>query len=214
MGEVSVMSSHIYKSGDKKDGDVSPLIFEKIRDRRVSQRRAGDKASASGAGGLYNDAYMAGFEAGKTAAEEAGKKEAAMRCRGLEALISEIGDFKKILFSECEAEAVELCLSIAKKVILRELSMREDSVVYVVKEALKAAVTNGKIRIRLNPGDMEMIKEHGRELKRYTQGFAAVALDGDESLKSGGCIIETGSGEVDATIEGLLDEVQGILKDS
>ncbi len=207
------MTSHIYKSGEKKDGDVSPLIFEKIRDRRVSQRRAGDKLSASGAEGIYKDAYMAGFEDGKKTAGEVVKKETAIRCRRLEELISEIRDFKKVLFSECEAEAVELCLSIARKVILREFSIREDSVVYVVKEALKAAVTNGRIRIRLNPGDMAMIKEHGKELKRYTQGFAAVALDGDESLKSGGCIIETGTGEVDATIEGLLDEVQGILKD-
>ncbi len=208
------MSSHIYKS-DKKEGvDVSPIVFEKIKDRRVSHRRAGDRAAAQGAAGLYEDAYRAGFTEGKTAGEEAAKKEAALRCRGLEELISEIRDFKKKLFTECETEAVQLCMSIARKVIQREISIQEDSVVYIVKEALKAAVTNGRIRIRLNPDDMGIIKEHGRELKRYTQGFSGVALDGDETLARGGCIIETGSGEVDATIEGLLDEVQGILKDS
>lgn len=208
------MSSHIYKSRGEGGEDVSTHVFEKIKDRRVSHRRADDRAVASGERGIYDDAYLAGFTEGKKAGEEAGKKEAALRCQGLEGLIAEIRDFKKTLFSECEAEAVKLCMNIAKKVIQRELSMREDSVVYVVKEALKAAVTNGKIRIRLNPGDMSIIKEHGKELKRYTQGFSGVSLDGDEGVTSGGCIIETGSGEVDATIEGLLDEVQGILNDS
>lgn len=208
------MSSHIYKSGNKDGGEVCPLVFEKIIDRRVSDRRAADKAALSGGRELYDEAYLAGFAEGRQAGEEAGRIETARQCKGLEGLISEIENFKKILFTECEDEALQLCVNIAEKVIQRELSMRADSVVYVVKEALKAAVTNGKIRIRLNPGDVSIIKEHGKEFKRYTQGFSGVALDGDESLKSGGCIIETDSGEVDATIEGLLDEVQGVLKDN
>jgi len=208
------VSSHIYKSGNKGGGDVSTLVFEKIIDRRVSERRAADKAASSDKRELYDEAFTAGFAEGRQAGEEAGRIETALRCKGLEGLIAEIENFKKILFTECEDEAVQLCVNIAEKVIQRELTMQAESVVYVVKEALKAAVTNGKIRIRLNPGDVSIIKEHGRELKRYTQGFSGVALDGDESIKSGGCIIETDSGEVDATIEGLLDEVQGVLKDS
>jgi len=206
------VSSNIFKSGKKDAAHVSPLVFEKIKDRRVSSRRAGDRAG--GERGIYEDAYAAGLIEGRKAGEEAWKNEAALRCRGIEELISEISDFKKRLFSECEDEAVRLCVSIAKKVIQRELSLRDDSVVYIVREALRAAVTNGRIRIRLNPDDVGIIKEHGRELKRYTQGFAGVTLDGDDSLTRGGCIIETGSGEVDATIEGLLDEVAGVLEDT
>ncbi len=140
--------------------------------------------------------------------------EAAGLCAGLANLMGEIGEFKKTLFRHCEQEAVELTMSIARKVIQRELAMNRESVLYVVKEALRASVTNGKIIIRLNPADMEVLNDRGKDFQRDTKGFSTVAMEGDESISRGGCIIETDSGEVDATIEGLLDEVVGVLKDS
>ncbi|MFQ5427396.1 MAG: FliH/SctL family protein [Thermodesulfobacteriota bacterium] len=205
------MSSNVFKATGKTGKEASPLVFEKLKERRVSQRRAADRDLA--AGGAEN-AYKEAFQEGEKAGFEAGMREAARLCGSLEAIIAEIGEFKKRLFNDCETEAVQLTMSIAGKVIQRELSMKEDSVVYVVKAALKAAVTNGKILIRLSPGDLDTINGFGKELQRYTKGFSAVTIEGDESVSRGGCIIETASGEVDATIEGLLDEVAGVLKDS
>ncbi|MFQ5479834.1 MAG: FliH/SctL family protein [Thermodesulfobacteriota bacterium] len=205
------MSSNVFKGTEKGAGEASALVFEKLIDRRVSQRRAEDK---DGGERRCNETYRMAFADGEKAGFEAGMREAAGLCRGLEAIMGEIGEFKKELFGECEHEVVELAMSVARKVIQRELSLREDSIVYVVKEALKAAVTNGKILIRLNPADMEMINGHGKDFQRFTKGFSAVAIEGDEGVSRGGCIIETDSGEVDATIEGLLDEVVGLLKES
>jgi len=205
------VSSNVYKGTERRGKDVSPLVFEKLKDRRVAGRRASDRGAGEAAcEEIYKEAFAEGEKAGFTA----GMSEAKRICFGLEALLGEITEFKKRLFKECEQEVVELTVSIARKVIQRELSMKEDSVVYVVREALKAAVTNGKIILRINPADMEIINGEARGLQRYTKGFSSIVIEGDEGVSRGGCIIETDSGEVDATIEGLLDEVVGVLKDS
>ncbi len=203
------MSSHIFKKSESSGDDgVCLHVFEKIQDRRVRRRRAEDRDAA----GSYEEGYRKGFADGRKAGLDEGLSEARVLCGGLQAIMEEIGAFKRSLFNECEKEAVSLCISIAKKVVQRELDMREDSVVFIVKEALKAAVTNGKIKVRLNPADMEIIMGLESELEKFTKGFAGVEFVGDDEVGRGGCLVETGTGEVDATIDGLFEEVEGLLK--
>jgi len=207
--ERSVVSSHIFKKSDSNGDDgVCLHVFEKIQDRRVRRRRAEDREAAGG----FEEGYRKGFEDGKKIGLEEGLGEARVLCGGLQAILEEIGAFKGALFNECEKEAVNLCINIAKKVVQRELDMREDSVVFIVKEALNAAVTNGKIKVRLNTADMEIIMGLESELEKFTKGFAGVEFVGDSEVGRGGCIVETGTGEVDATIEGLFEEIEGLLK--
>ncbi len=203
------VSSHIFKAGKDGGDGLSLHVFEEIKDRRVHKRRAEDRASPDL---LHDEVYGQGFRDGKKEGLEAGKKEAAQICRELGVVLKELSGLKEALFNECEKEALDLCLSIARKVVQRELEMREDSVVYILREALRAAVSTGKIMVRLNPLDLEIVMGLESEIERYTKGFAGVEFIGDSEVGRGGCLIETGRGEVDATIEGLFEEVEAVVK--
>ncbi len=200
--------SQIFKKSEQRYSGVATHVFEKIADRRTRRRRAEDRSAEN----AREAGYRKGLEEGKRIGLEEGRSEVRPLIESLGAILDEMSGYRGEIIAGCEREVVELCLSIARKVVQRELETREDSVVYLVKEALRAAVTNGKIKVRLNPADMEIVLGLESELESYTKAFSGVEFLGDDDVSRGGCVVDTGCGEVDATIDGLFEEVEGLLK--
>jgi len=103
---------------------------------------------------------------------------------------------------------VELALAIAQKVICREISTDRETVVHVAKKALATVDDPGRIKIKLNPSDLQFINETKYQLSNLTANVNHVAFEAEESIQSGGCIIETELGEIDARIEKQLQAIE------
>lgn len=162
---------------------------------------------------LEREAYEKGFEAGERAGFELGVKKAEVLFSGLGKILSELSSFKSDLYEPCEQEMVELTLAIAKKVIQREVEDKE-TVLDCVRTAVKAVVAAGEIVIKVNPKDLEVLNANRNELARYSGGVKGLKIEADEEIGKGGCIIETDYGEVDATINSLLSDVEERLKNA
>jgi len=102
---------------------------------------------------------------------------------------------------------VDLALAIAQKVICREISTDPETVVCVAKEALAKVDDPGKIKIKMNPSDLQFINETKYQLSNLIADADHVTFEAEESIQSGGCIIETELGEIDARIEKQLQAV-------
>ena len=111
-------------------------------------------------------------------------------------------------YQQIESEVVELALAIARKVICREISTDKETVVCVAREALAKLDDPGKIKIKMNPGDMQFINETKYQLSNLIADVNSVTIEAEESIQSGGCIIETDLGEIDARIEKQLQAVE------
>ena len=103
---------------------------------------------------------------------------------------------------------VELALAIAQKVICREIATDKETVVCVAKEALAKVDDPGKIKIKMNPSDLQFINETKYQLSNLIADVNNVTFEAEESIQSGGCVIETDLGEIDARIEKQLQAVE------
>lgn len=162
---------------------------------------------------LERKAYENGFCAGEKAGFEFGRKKAEVVFNGLDGILSELVSFRETLYAKCERDMTELALSIAKKVIQRETEIKEDGVMSCLRTAVKSVVAGGEITIRVNPKDLEVASANRPELMRLN-GVKGMSFEAGEDIARGGCLVSTNFGEIDATIESALSEIEEKLKDA
>ncbi len=146
------------------------------------------------------DGYRKGFEEGKSAASEAAVR-----------LLEE----SAILGERLSEEAAHLAFAIAGSVIGEHVKADPDLVKRMALRALQEAVIGETACITVNPEDADLIRDSIVELRRVSGG-ATLTIDTDEEITRGGCLVSTDFGEVDASIDGLLEAVAtrlGVLSD-
>jgi len=60
----------------------------------------------------------------------------------------------------------------------------------------------------MSPSDLQFIKETRSQLSNMIENIDNITLEAAENIQSGGCIIETDLGEIDARIEKQLQAVE------
>jgi flagellar assembly protein FliH len=188
-------------------GDVETL--EELVPETDNSESIGSKIEA-----LEREAYEKGFNAGEKAGYEFGRKKAEVLFSGIEGVLNELSTFKQTLFSKCEREMVELSLAIARKVIQRETVIKEDGVLECLRAALRAVVAGGQIAVRVNPKDLDIVNANRAELTRFCGAAKGMSVESDDTISRGGCAISTNFGEIDATIDTALQEVEEKLNDA
>ena len=184
--------------------DIFPVTDEERKLGKIGSDRAA----------IEREAYENGFKAGEKAGFELGRQKADVLFSGLGGIIDELESFKQKIYGPCIDEMKELVLAIARKVIHRELEVKEDSVLSCVELALQSVVGGGNISIRVNPRDLDLMRRHRPEIIRSGEGIKSVSIESDESIAKGGCAIETRHGEIDATIESVIAEIEARLRDA
>jgi len=173
-----------------------------------------DDEVGGGVEAVEREAYERGFKAGEKAGFELGRQRAEVVFGGISEILDDIAAFRESLYRKCEKEMVEICLAIAAKVVRSEVEVKEDVVLDCIREALKAVVAGGEITIRVNPKDLETLRRHKDELAGYGEGVKGVQIEADPSVARGGSVIETNYGEIDATIDSIMHEIEERLRNA
>ena len=107
----------------------------------------------------------------------------------------------------------DLALGIAKKILGKELSSRPEAVVELVKQALAEKARQRKeISLRVNPEDLQIIRENRAELLEVLSRAQEISIREDPDVARFGVIIETDAGTIDAQLETQLAVLEGVLK--
>ncbi len=110
---------------------------------------------------------------------------------------------------ESEHLLAELSILIASRILAQELRLAHDTVTAIAKDAIKEVLLAEKVRIRVNPFDVPVIEQRKQELLAVNKQLRNIEIVDDPTI-SGGCVIESEAGIVDASIETKL----GILFES
>lgn len=200
---------------------ATPFVLERLCPlKAVGPGAAGIHESGGGAdknvGGnivaIEKEAYERGFAAGEKAGFELGRQKADVLFSGIAKVLDRLSTLKKSLCAPCEKEMVELTIAISKKVIQRELEIKKETVLECVKAALKSVVAGGEITIKANPKDLAVLLQYKGEIAKYGDGVKGVKLEADESVARGGCLIDTNFGEIDASMDSVMAEIEEKLK--
>jgi flagellar assembly protein FliH len=118
--------------------------------------------------------------------------------------LASLAQTKRKLRQEGEVELLKLSLAIARRILHREISIDAEALHGLVHAAMQKLQNREISRVRVNPAGADAVRT---ALERI--GAApAIEISPDPSLKSGDIIFETQFGELDASIDSQLAEIQ------
>lgn len=159
-----------------------------------------------------------GFARGMAAGLRAGRDEAApviaaererLLAQGA-ALIESLDAARAVYFSQVEEETARLALSIAGRILRRELQMDPLLLTGAVRVALGQLAAATSVRLRVPSKDREMWAEAMALIPRLNPRPQVI---GDEAMETGDCRMETELGSVDLGLGPQLREIeQGLFE--
>jgi len=160
---------------------------------------------------IEKEAYEKGFEQGRRDGLSLEKKLMEEKARQLETLFSTLRDLKAEIYDETEQELLTLSISLARKIIGEEVKINKGIIGNTIRAAAKFLADKHHIRIQLNPDDMEEVKRLLPDIAAMTRGGKFQLIE-DHAITKGGCLMETGFGSINATIEDQMGELEKLIE--
>lgn len=128
-------------------------------------------------------------------------------------IIASLLEGKKMMLASLEGAMLKLSVSIAEKIVKREI---EADVVDCLKKqielCLKQLDRKVPVLIRLNPDDLPVVKELLDSAENPFPELNGVKLVEDRRVGRGGCIVETDKGALRATISEQIEKISQALE--
>jgi flagellar assembly protein FliH len=145
--------------------------------------------------------------------ESAGRSHAAAEVQPvLERLarsIDELAGLRPRLRKEAEADIVKLAMAIARRILRRELAVDPDALTGLLLAALAKLQAIEISRVRTHPAHARLIADYLRQ----SLPASTVEVVADSAREPGCVIFETGRGNLDASVETQLQEIERGLTD-
>ncbi len=134
----------------------------------------------------------------KEIAKEEGYEEGLVQ---LNDQILKLDQEKKRILHEVNKLILPLAVKAAKKIVAAELELNPDAIVRIVLQALTPILQNHSITIYVNRIDKEILETKKPILRERLEQVKTLLIKERDDISPGGCIIETESGIINATIE-------------
>jgi flagellar assembly protein FliH len=154
---------------------------------------------------IHQQAYDEGFNMGRREGRSAAYKETREkwneRTQQLRLIIDQLAEPLKTLDEEVESSLIDLVTLIGKHLVRRELKTHRGEIVAVVRDAMsRLPLAARNPRLHMHPEDTEIV----RSALGLDNEQKAWQLVPDPLVTRGGCLVETDSSYIDATVEARL----------
>lgn len=153
---------------------------------------------------LIEEAKKNGFQAGFEDGQNHGYQEAYNYIQlAKDTVVASKTDYEKYLQS-AESTILELAVEVAGKIINSKISEEQQNFIPLVQNALKEVRKQKEIQLHVNPIHYEMIIGEKEELLQLFPIKPSLFIFPDETMEENGCIIETATGRLDASVDTQL----------
>lgn len=153
---------------------------------------------------IENEARERGYSEGLKKGKEEAINEVNSIMESLKKGIDSLMRTREEFFEKAEKEMVDLVALVSSEIVLREISRDNEIIEDVIRKAAGEIHSRQKIKIRINPADMENVKNMAEKLTKEVEAVEGVEFEPDRKISQGGCVIETNIGTLDATVENRL----------
>ncbi|MEA2101207.1 MAG: FliH/SctL family protein [Thermodesulfobacteriota bacterium] len=207
-----------------KNNEIQPSSFSRFDVRDVGEASGRKKASELKAKeilrkareekeAIERDAYNKGLKQG----QEQGKKVAIKRLEPLfetlDDTLKQVSSLRETLTQKHMQQMLDIVLMVAEKVIHRQINLSPEIIVDTIQAASLHLSEEDEVRVRLNPFDFEYMRDIEEIISRDLTGGKQIHIIEDSSVERGGALLETGLGDIDATIGSQLERIRDILSD-
>jgi flagellar assembly protein FliH len=204
-GEQENQSFSDFSKGDAGIGSVSLWDLPAVdRQEKTFEQKEDFKDKLAR---LEREAYEKGFEQGQRDGLALEKRKIEEIRRQMEDMFVSLRDLKPRIYLEAEEELLKLATLISRKIVGEEIKSNKGVIGNTIRSAMKFISDKRKVRIILNPDDMDEVKKILPDISMITKG-GHFQLSEDKAVNRGGCILETGFGRINACIEDQLDNLE------
>jgi flagellar assembly protein FliH len=189
--------------------------FEQLEPSEPPPRDAGARllAQASAEAEQIRELARAeGYEQGRAAGHGDGAAEIAAAAAALGEAVHGIEQLRAEVAETVEADAIELALTLAGKILAGAFQARPELVVEIVQGALRRISDRRRITVLVNPSDLEVVRAAIGELTAQGSGVELCDLQSDERVGAGSAIVRTSEGEVDASVHTQLERAREVAR--
>ena len=155
------------------------------------------------------EARDAGLREGEAAAQARAQEEVQAALDRVAQSIAEIDQYQSRLRRQAEMDAVRLSVAIARRVLRRELTVDPAAIEGLVGAALERLQSQESSRVRLHPDHVPALRV---ALERLGMS-AKVEIIADPAQEPGAAIFEMQRGNLDASMDSQLREIERGLAD-
>lgn len=173
-------------------GHIVGLRDEALRPQTVEEIEALQKQA-------YEEAKKSGYADGL----KQGLDELKQKASKLQSVLNFMQHPLQELDSEVEHQLAELAIVLAKQLLKKECSTDAQHIHNLVHESLDYLPVKARdVRVRLSPDDIALMNQ--AEFNTNDQVWSCVS---DNSVKAGGCIIESDTSHIDASVETRIQQL-------
>ena len=208
------MSSKLFQPGDQRSS--SPVAWRQVRPSssdsaaeiqaglRVEMTRLEQQCAER-----VREAHAAGMREGEAAGRVRAAAELQPVVERLSRSIDELAGLRPQLRKDAEADMVKLSLAIARRVLRREIAIDPEALHGLVLAALEKLQGQEVGRVRVHPAQAGAIAA----CLRASSSGQAIEVTPDPSREPGAVIFETARGDLDASVQSQLEEIERGLTD-
>jgi len=159
------------------------------------------------------EARRAGDAQGRIDGKSAAEAQLAPVIATMREMIESVRAQRAAAVAAAEPEVVRLALAVAERVIHTEVQTNPNVVTENVRQALTRLVSREVVTLRVNPIDLDTIRQHRDEIVAAGD-VEHLRIVEDQRVDRGGVLVETEAGTIDAKIATQLREARrAILND-
>lgn len=163
----------------------------------------------------YAEAYKLGLDEGKKVAFEKSSQEINSRMSELDVVLNKIKQIKTEMMAQNEAHFIRLVFQIASRIAMETLEEKPDAIITVIRQAALEAQQEENVKVQVSSKQFVFIEEMKHHTGQEYDFLKKIRFEPNEKITSGGCIVETNYGEVDARVEQRLEQLwKGLYQQS
>lgn len=187
-----------YKKSDPQGVTVSELTAELLALRAEVTRLKGEVLQKS------QEAYAAGRAEGEKGLRQTLEQQVDAEVSKLRVLMKEVRASGPKLRRETEEELVRLAVAVARRIVHRELTVDPHALSGLIKAAFEKLDQREVQQIRTDQGSLAVVKKIAGEIG----GAGSIRVVADPTLRVGSLLIDFPKGQLDASVETQLDEIE------
>ena len=154
-------------------------------------------------------AYQRGFQEGEAASRAQAQAAVQPVIERLAGALDQVAALRPQLRRDAEAGLLKLAVAISRRILRRELTVDTEALRGVIQVALEKLQSQEICRVRIHPEQEPVL----RQCLNRPGSTRAIEILADASLDRGALVFETAHGNLDASIETQLGEIERGLAD-
>ncbi len=173
---------------------------------QASGQAAGQPQTAT-AQAQEREIFAKAFAEGERAGAAAAQAQSVALAKQLTHSLEDLTRVRSEMIRHTEKQMVQLALAVARRVVHREVSLDPNLLLAMMRVALDRLSDAARVTVRLHPADHQgaVAALAGQD------SHAHVTLSADPRIPRGGCRVESDYGDIEAGVDGQIQEVARAL---